>query len=185
MNIQNEDKNKMTDKLKFILAQANHLDEIFLLYTEAIKEMNANQIYQWDEMYPDKSILAEDIRKQEITVALLENEAASQKEIIAAYVLNQECDEEYQNGNWNYPNSWYYIIHRLCVNPKFQNQGIARRVMLHIEKELKKQGVESIRLDAFSKNLYALKLYKSLGYTIAGHADWRKGRFYLMEKSLD
>lgn len=120
-----------------------------------------------------------------MTVVLFENEAISQKEIVAVYVLNQECDEEYQNGNWNYPNARYYIIHRLCVNPKFQNQGIARQVMQHIEKELQNKGIESIRLDAFTENPYSLKLYQSLGYAITGHADWRKGRFYLMEKSLN
>ncbi len=30
----------------------------------------------------------------------------------------------------------------------------------------------------------ALKLYKNLGYKIVGYADWRMGRFYLMEKFL-
>lgn len=51
-------------KLSFALAQLEQLEEIFCMYTKAIEEMNANQIYQWDELYPDKSILAEDIRKR-------------------------------------------------------------------------------------------------------------------------
>lgn len=167
------------NKLVFTLAQPNQLEEIFTMYTNAIQKMNSNKIYQWDERYPDKEILAEDISKQEMTVVL------QGTEIVAAYVLNQECDEEYKNGKWTQPDAKYYIIHRLCVNPEFQNQGIARQVMLHIEKELKQQKIESIRLDAFTDNPYALKLYQSLGYEITGYADWRKGRFHLMEKVFE
>lgn len=171
-------------QLYFTLAQQDQLDEIFHIYTKAIKEMDTNQIYQWDEVYPDKSVLAEDIKKQEMTVVLLDNKETGKKEIAAMFVLNQECDAEYKNGNWNYPDASYFIIHRLCVDPEFQNQGIAKRVMLHIEEELKEQGIESIRLDAFTENPYALRLYQSLGYKITGHAEWRKGSFYLMEKLL-
>lgn len=56
--------------------------------------------------------------------------------------------------------------------------------MLYIENELRKQGVKAIRLDAFEKNPYALKLYEKLGFEKVGHAQWRKGRFLLMEKKL-
>lgn len=171
-------KTGIMNKLIFTSAQPHQLEEIFVMYTKAIQEMNANKIYQWDERYPDKEILAEDISKQEMTVVL------QGTEMVAAYVLNQECDEEYKNGKWKDSDAKYYIIHRLCVNPKFQNQGIARRVMLHIEKELKQQGIECIRLDAFTENPYALKLYRSLGYEITGYVEWRKGRFCLMEKLL-
>lgn len=43
---------------------------------------------------------------------------------------------------------------------------------------------ESIRLDVFTKNPYAQKLYRKNGYQVRGFADWRKGRFDLMEKKL-
>ena len=39
-------------------------------------------------------------------------------------------------------------------------------------------------MDVFSENPFALKLYKRNGYQVRGCADWRKGRFFLMEKSL-
>ena len=76
------------------------------------------------------------------------------------------------------------MIGRLCVHPDFQNNGIGKITMEYIESKLSKAGIESIRLDAFNKNSYALKLYKNLGYKIVGYADWRMGRFYLMEKFL-
>ncbi len=56
--------------------------------------------------------------------------------------------------------------------------------MEYIEAELCKKEIEAIRLDAFTENPNALKLYKNLGYKIVGYADWRKGRFYLCEKNI-
>lgn len=165
--------------LIYLSAREEQLESIFAMYESAIKDMIDNHIYQWDEIYPDKDILREDILKNELTIALKD------KDIVAAYVLNTECDEEYKYGKWKYPNASYKVIHRLCVSSKFQHQGIAKQVMLHIEEVLKKQEIESIRLDAFPQNPYALKLYEALEYKITGHANWRKGRFYLMEKKIE
>ena len=53
-----------------------------------------------------------------------------------------------------------------------------------IEKVLMEKGIEAIRLDVFSKNPYALKLYEQCGFRKTGEANWRKGKFYLMEKYL-
>lgn len=55
---------------------------------------------------------------------------------------------------------------------------------MHIENNLREQGVSSIRLDAFTQNPYALKMYQSIVYHITGEVNFRKGRFYLMEKEI-
>ena len=154
------------------------LDSVFSLFTAAIAEMNRLSIPQWDELYPDREILSEDIEKNQLFVGVAEGEIAS------VYVLNSECDEEYENGAWRYPNAPFRVIHRLCVNPKFQNKGLGNLTMRHIESQVLEEGFESVRLDAFTLNPYALKMYDRLGYVIVGTADWRKGRFFLMEKKL-
>lgn len=165
-------------ELKFIVATPEMLEEIWTMFSDAIAEMNRNNIPQWDEVYPAKEHLQEDIRKGEMCVVVLG------AQIVAAYVVNQESDEAYRYAAWQAPESNYRVLHRLCVSPKFQHQGIAGRVMLYIENTLRQQGVESIRLDAFTQNPYALSLYKMLGYEKVGFADWRKGRFWLFEKIL-
>ena len=154
------------------------LDSVFRLFTDAIAEMNRNNIPQWDELYPDREILKEDISKNQLFLGIADGDIAS------VYVLNSDCDEEYENGAWQYPNASFCVIHRLCVNPKFQNRGIGNLTMRHIEAQVLKEGFESVRLDAFTLNPFALKMYDRLGYVIVGTADWRKGRFFLMEKKL-
>ena len=109
-------------------------------------------------------------------VALQRSDQGSQQ------TSNQETDEEYANGNFEDDN--YAVVHRLCVDPEYQNQKIGYRTMMMIESLLKEQGISSIRLDAFSKNPFSLKMYEKLGYKNIGSAQWRKGLFYLYEKKL-
>ena len=45
-------------------------------------------------------------------------------------------------------------------------------------------GYNSVRLDIFTQNPFAQKLYRHNGYESRGYADWRKGRFDLMGKKL-
>lgn len=154
------------------------LDMIFKIYEAAIENMESNHIFQWDELYPDKTLLAEDINKGELSIGLLG------EEIAVAYALNQESDEEYQSGDWKYPNASYCVVHRLCVNPKFQKRGIGTLTMLHIADEVKEKGIESIRLDCFTDNPQAFRLYQKLNYHAVGCVTWRKGKFCLMECKL-
>lgn len=154
------------------------LNEIEVLINGAIGEMKKHGIEQWDELYPIREDFEEDIQKGQLAVGLIEGKIA------VVYTLNSETDEAYKNGKWQAPEKSYYVIHRLCVNPNFQNQKVAQRTMAHIEECVRIEGYEAIRLDVYSLNPYALKLYARCGYTKVGEAKWRKGIFYLMEKYI-
>lgn len=164
--------------ISFRRAKESDLNDVFQVVTDAIAEMNRNNISQWDEFYPDRELLQEDISKNQLYLGTTGGDIAS------IYVLNSECEEEYEDGDWQYPDATFGVIHRLCVNPKLQNRGVGRLTVEHIEQELKTQGVETIRLDAFTLNPFALKMYDKLGFAKVGTVDWRKGRFWLMEKKL-
>lgn len=159
-------------------AKQEDIDEICAMVRSAVAEMERHHIFQWDSLYPTREDFLTDMEKGQLFVG------QSGEEIAVIYVVNRECDDAYQAGNWSCPGREYRVIHRLCVNPRFQNRGLGKDTLLHIEKELKKQGVEAVRLDVFSRNPFALSLYRRCGYREVGFADWRKGRFCLMEKCL-
>jgi ribosomal protein S18 acetylase RimI-like enzyme len=98
--------------------------------------------------------------------------------------LNKDFDNDYLNAKWQYKGTDFIVLHRLCVNLSFQNKGIGTKTMLMIEEYVKNKGIQSIRLDAFSKNPFALKMYAKLGYKKVGEANWRRGLFYIFEKIL-
>ena len=168
----------MEKEIRYRKGTLKDLDPICEMIQKAIAEMNSKAICQWDEKYPARSDFLRDIEQRQLTVGMVNGQLA------CIYVLSKECDAEYETANWTDRNGNYCVIHRLCVNPEVQNQGIARRMLMQIEKEVKATGGTSVRLDAFSQNPYALRLYEHAGYCITGSADWRMGQFVLMEKML-
>lgn len=165
--------------LQYRKATLDDLEEIYALVSYAVDDLIRKEILQWDEIYPTKEDFRDDINKNQLYVGLTDNQIA------VVYALNQECDKEYENGCWKYPDRPYYVVHRLCVHPNFQHKGIAKHTLLYIEAELLQNDIHAIRLDAFFNNPFSLKLYDSLQYSRVGYADWRKGRFYLLEKYFD
>ena len=160
------------------LGTIQDLNDICTLIEDAIIEMEKHGICQWDHIYPVRSDFYEDIKNNDLYVVLDEDK------LVAFYVISKECDEQYGNGCWKYEGDSAYILHRFCVDPKVQNKGIGKAVLEHIEDQIKDMGYQSIRLDVFTKNPYTQRLYCHNGYEIRGYADWRKGRFELMEKRL-
>lgn len=147
------------------------------LFMQAIAHMLETGIYQWDEIYPSEALLRADIANGEMYV--LERG----RDILSAVVINEHQDETYAQGDWRFEGQ-AAVIHRLCVHPKFQHQGVAGETMRHAERLISGRGYRCIRLDTFTLNPYALKLYEALGYLKAGEVTNRKGRFALLEKAL-
>lgn len=164
--------------LCFRKGDMSDFNEIHSLINAAVKNMISLGIYQWDEIYPSAEDIIHDIQSGDLYVGEYGNRIA------VTYTLNDEYDEQYCNGDWVCNDKPFYVMHRLCVHPDYQNKGIGSNTLIHIESQARNAGACSIRLDAFTENLFALKMYDSLDYKTVGFADFRKGRFHLMEKNL-
>ncbi len=167
--------------MEFHFRQATETDkeEIVRLYIDCIRHLNDQKIYQWDEIYPNEEVLSGDIMKGEMHVMTEGNR------VLACVVLNEFQDETYQTVQWKYAEGRIAVIHRLCVNYKYQGMGIGRRMMQNAEALLKDSGYSAIRLDVFPDNSHSIRLYEKLGYLYAGDVHFRKGRFFVMEKSCE
>ncbi len=139
--------------------------------------MEAQEIYQWDDIYPDRATLHTDIEKQHMQVIEVDGQIAGMISI------NDEQSHEYQNAQWRYPGR-ALVVHRLTIAPTHQRQGLATRLMEFAERTAESQGYSTIRLDAFPQNPAATGLYEHLGYEKAGTVQFRKGRFFCFEKSV-
>lgn len=169
---------KYSKELIIRKAQREELKNIVDIFKNAIFVMNENNIPQWDELYPNEEILKEDIEKEQMYLAVTE------KDIAAVFVINREYDDGYIDGSWKYSDKTFVVLHRFCVNPQFQNKGYGGRTLRRMESMLKDMGVESIRLDAFPLNPYAIRMYEKQEYVKVGETNFRKGLFYLYEKKI-
>ena len=87
----------------------------------------------------------------------------------------------YQEENYAWENPWgaaleddqVATVHMLGVNPEMLGQGIARRSVEAAIQKAREMGKKAVRLDAFSCNLPAQKLYRSMGFAEVGTARWQ------------
>lgn len=164
--------------MEFAFASPDDLPEIVSLFGEATRHMDSIGIHQWDAIYPDYQILLADIEQGILQVGTLDGQIA------AVFALEECAEEDYEEADWNTHPERIVVLHRLCVHPAFQGRGIAREAMDYLEQVVRERGICAIRLDAFSHNPTALRLYESRGYRKAGEITYRKGLFYFYEKLL-
>ena len=164
--------------MNFRKATTDDIEEICRLVQHAIAVMEENGIPQWDAVYPTRADFLNDIHSGTLYAGTVDGT------ISVIFALNKCQDEAYFSADWTYRGERFCVLHRLCVNPQFQNQGVAKKTLAYIEEKLMREGIESIRLDVFTQNPFALRLYEKAGYHQTGTADWRKGKFILMEKVL-
>lgn len=164
--------------MEFSVADPSELDEIFAVYQAAIRRLDEQGIFQWDERYPSRAVIQEDIARGEMEIGRVDGRIA------VAFSLSEQCDEEYHQCSWRYPDARYCVLHRLCVHPEAQGRGVGGESMAYIERALLQRGYASVRLDAFSPNAGSLRLYEKCGYERVGEVRFRKGLFYFYEKKL-
>ena len=151
---------------------------IMALISECTKDMEASGIYQWNAEYPTREAIAVDIANRSLHVLRIEDKYCG---IIA---LDGDEPQEYGDIDWKYQTDKVFVVHRLAVDPQWQRQGIARRLMDFAEQYGKTHGYQAIRLDAFIKNPRAIKLYECRGYRKAGTVNFTKRLFYCFENTL-
>jgi len=159
-------------------AEESDFEQVCALFAQAVGQMRQQGVDQWDERYPSREILLEDIRKGQMLLLTIDGKIAS------AVVLNEEPNSGFVNGDWKYTNGRIAVVHRLCVHPAFQGRGVGRQTMDFAERYLADRGYGIIRLDALIRNPRAMRLYEDLGYRRAGTEVYFHREFALLEKRL-
>ena len=159
------------------IAGREDLVSAFSVIEQATAEMKRRGIDQWDEHYPNREILENDIEKRNMYVYLAE------KEIAGIVALDDRQPPEYEAVPWAYPGR-ALVVHRLTVHPAYQGQGVASALMQFAEQEIAPGSCEVLRLDAFEENPAALALYERRDYRYAGSVRFRKGLFRCCEKPV-
>ncbi|EGW36222.1 GNAT family N-acetyltransferase [Desulfosporosinus sp. OT] len=166
--------------IEIIKALEKDIEGILQLYKDCSHNMMDNLIDQWDDVYPNKEIFLDDIKRDSLYIAVSDNS----EQIVACIVLNEHQDPEYKEVKWKHDSKKAAVIHRLMVHPKHEGKGIAQSLVIFIEKLAKENQYGAIRLDVFANNLRAVSFYKKLGYVVTGKVIFRKGQFFCCEKLI-
>jgi ribosomal protein S18 acetylase RimI-like enzyme len=166
--------------MDIIKGEKQDLSSILDIISNCIKYMKSQGIYQWDKFYPNSDIIENDIKCEDCYV--LKNNG----KCVAYVAINEEQSPEYSQINWFTDGRKVLVIHRLSVHPEFQGKGIAKKILKFIEEFATKNNYSSIRLDAYSGNEKALKLYENFDYKKVGQFYYprRDLPFYCYEKNI-
>ena len=77
--------------IQYRKAISENFDKIMELIKSAIINMNEAEIYQWDAIYPDEATIKQDIDNNDLYIGIVD------EKIAVIYVINNSCDEEYNN----------------------------------------------------------------------------------------
>lgn len=134
------------------------LEQIYSLTKKCAQALIGKGIFQWNDAYPSKVVIKNDIQFQQIW------KWEENNQIIGIIVLTGIEDIEYENVQWLTKNSKNLYIHRLAVHPKFQGKGFAQQLMDFAENYAKTNQYVSVRLDTFSQNFRNMKFYEERNY---------------------
>lgn len=148
--------------MDIVIATKQDIVGIINMISECIKSMEAQGIYQCNKIYPNFEVIENDVKNGSGYVIKDNNTC------IAYVVINEEQSPEYSRISWSTDVNKVLVIHRLSVHPESQGKGIAKKLINFIEDFAVKYKYTCIRLDAYSGNKVALRLYEKMGYKSLG-----------------
>lgn len=171
----------MTEECDIVFRKAtsNDVDSIMEIVADAQRSLGDRGIDQWQDGYPQRDRIKDDIRDGIGWICELQGDIAG----YAAIVINGEPEYENLEGEWLSTGN-YVVVHRICVRKKFVRHGVASALLRHAAKEAILQDVHSFKIDTHEKNQYMLNLLEKFGFTYCGIVSYEHGKRVAFEKLL-
>ncbi len=144
----------MTLERGFVMLKLRHtkledIERVMEIITQAQKYFKENGIDQWQNEYPNASVIENDIKNNHSYVLLKNNE------IVATVAISFDGEDTYNkifNGSWK-SHGDYVVIHRIAVDNHVKGTGLSSEIITHTTSLAMKKGVRSIKVDTHEDNL--------------------------------
>lgn len=162
--------------MKYIILDAteNDKEEILSLYKKQI----GREFCPWNEHYPTMEEIDFDLSRDSLFIM------KDGEKIIAAASIDQDEQVE-QLDCWSSTLAPGAEMSRLAVDPDYQNQGLAREMLLHGMAVMKERGYKSIHFLVNKHNVKALNSYNHLSFDIVGECFMYEQPFLCYEKEIE
>ncbi len=167
--------------MDFSLVQKQDLPQVYALYQAAIDDMYARGLDQWLwGRYPSKGLLVDDV-----AIGQLYRMDVDGVMVAVFAVCVGEPWPEYEDIPWHYGVN-PVTLHRLALDPAKGGKGYARAIMDFIRVKGLELGCDSLRVDTYSHNTKALKLFSATTVRTAGYFNMptHPDRFVCFESPL-
>ena len=161
----------------FRQAQIGDLEAIWQIILYAKETMRQRGSQQWQDGYPFRETIAQDIA---LCYGYVVEE---QGEVIAYMAISGDGEPTYQKieGAW-LDEAPYIVIHRMAVSPK--GKGLGSYLIQVAEKTAGFKGIGSVRVDRYFDNDVMKHILQKQGYIYCGIIEVRDGKREAFQKSL-
>lgn len=137
--------------------------QIWVILQQAIQRRKEDGSNQWQDGYPNETVVANDISNGYGYVL-------ADGETIVGYtavLLNDEPEYAKIEGKW-ITDEAFVVFHRVAISNDYLGQGLAVKLIQHIEEIAIANNIKSIKADTNFDNPAMLKIFEKLGYVFCG-----------------
>ncbi len=149
-------------------ATKKDLISLMLIFEEARGTIAALGINQWQDGYPNETVIAEDIAIGRSYC--VEN---ADGKVCASFALIDDGEPTYDvitHGEWRTGDrkTGYLAIHRVAIAVASRGQGIAPAVMSFAQDYANRHGLTSLRIDTHEGNVVMRRMLEKNGFSLCG-----------------
>lgn len=163
----------------FRQATADDLAQIWEILKKAIQRRKEDGSNQWQDGYPNPSVIQSDIAKGAGYVL-------ADGDCIAGYcaiMINDEPAYAGINGKWLTEGD-FVVYHRVAIAENYLGKGLAQKMLSHIEDFALNNNINSLKVDTNFDNKGMLNILDKMGYVYCGEVVFRGAPRKAFEKIL-
>ena len=147
--------------------ETKDLDSIMPIFSEARKTIALLGIDQWQNGYPSRSVIEEDVKREQSYCAL------SDGKIIATFALilhGESTYDEIFGGNWltGDEKGQYIAIHRVAIAISSRGSGISGKIIDFAADIAHSLGKKSLRIDTHEGNVVMRRMLEKNHFVHCG-----------------
>ena len=137
------------------------------IFDEARGTIKALGIDQWQNGYPSREVVAEDIAKDRSYVTELDGQ------VCGTFVLVDDGEITYDkiyDGHWltGDDSKSYVAVHRVAISVKSRGSGISTSIVNYAAEYARSLGRESVRIDTHEGNVVMRRMLEKHGFSHTG-----------------
>lgn len=148
--------------MNIVQAKKKNLSEIMSFYNVMCQVLGEKSFLPDGDKggFPSETMVKDAITAGQQFIGIEDNK------IMAAYILNHDCDAAYRTAGWNInaKENEVVILHALRVLPEYSGRGYSKQLVSHAIRTAKGWNQKAIRLDCIIGNDIPVKVYQSNGF---------------------
>lgn len=148
-------------------SSASDLDKLMSIFDEARATIAALGIDQWQNGYPSREVITEDIK------AARSYSVETDSDICGTFVLVDDGEVTYDkiyDGHWltGDESDDYVAIHRVAISVKNRGSGISTAIIDYAARFARELGRASLRIDTHEGNVVMRRMLEKHGFKYCG-----------------